>query len=630
MADNVVLDKLKHHSYQTNSSLLLHLMVFVGALLCASTLTQAVEKTPIPRALNWDTSQYIDVHEINPDMEAYCLTCYAGTQIEKFDLDVISVIRGYSPGHDAILVQGTDERFIHTGPVAGCSGSPVYINGRLAGALAFGWPLGKDPLYGVTPIREMLELGNSLSPNVSTNMTAIRHHALSQWSFKDPIDFSKLRIEPELHQSTTAKSKAVRQRFQVPLVISGLPTDAAPAIGGVLSSFGLTAVPNVAGDVQGIASTHFTPGASLVIPLVSGDIKMTVLGTVTEVRDSQVFGFGHSFLGIGPVDIPMATGYVHTVVSSIQRSFKLGSALQEVGALRTDGSTGIVGLIGAKAPTLPLTLRLKHFSRNQQQVYRCRLAYHKLLTPDLLNATIQGAVLGLGTLPPEHTLTYQGAIRLHTNRLIQFSNVSTGIGLREVLSESIGTALLLMDNPYQEIPIKAIELDVSIRPENKLARISSITVSDLHVKPGEPVQVSVVLEAYHAEKKRYDFTITVPKTLKPGSYQLTVCGTPGYIQHIRRLASHRMVAMDIPSLLDALDYVLGIQRDQLFCLFTLPASGVIVERNELADLPASKSMVLQTAKRTVRMLPYVPWMETSQSVDRVVVNRHSAKINVKQ
>jgi hypothetical protein len=629
MADNVVLDKLKHHSHQANSSPLLQLIVFVGVLLCAPISTQAADKTPNTRELSWDPKRYIDVDEINPGMEAYCLTCYEGTRIEKFNLDVISVLRGYSPGHDAILVQGTDERFIHTGIVAGCSGSPVYINRRMAGALAFGWPFGKDPLYGVTPIREMLELGSSPSPRAGGNMTALRHHALSDWDFKAPIDFSMLRMGPGAHQDPTFASNPVGQRFQVPLAISGLPTDAVAPISKVLGPFGLTAVPNIAGEVQGIASTHFTPGASLVIPLVSGDINMSVLGTVTEVRDSQIFGFGHSFLGIGPVDIPMATGYVHTVVSSIQRSFKLGSALQEVGALRTDGSTGIVGLMDAKAPTLPLTLRITHFSRNQQQVYRCRLAYHKLLTPDLLNATIQGAVLGLGTLPPEHTLTYQGAIRLHTNRLIRFGNVSTGIGLREILSESIGTALLLMDNPYREMPIKAIELDVSVRPVSKLARISSITVSDLHVEAGDRVQVSVVLEAYHTEKKRYDFAITVPKLLKPGSYQLTVCGTPDYIQHIRRLASHRMVAMDIPSLLDALDYVLSIQRDQLFCLFTLPASGVIVERNELADLPASKSMVLQNAKRTVRMQPYVPWLETSQSVERVVVNRHTAKISVK-
>ena len=114
-----------------------------------------------------DKSRYITIDEIKPGMSAYCLTVYKGTNIEKFDLEVIDVIHNFQPGRNAILVMGTDPRFVHTGPVAGCSGSPVYINGRLAGALAFGWNFSKDPLYGVTPIAEMLRVG-SVGSNVQS------------------------------------------------------------------------------------------------------------------------------------------------------------------------------------------------------------------------------------------------------------------------------------------------------------------------------------------------------------------------------------------------------------------------------------------------------------------------------
>ena len=109
----------------------------------------------------WDPARYISVDEIKPGMEAYCLTVYKGTEVEKFGLEVLSVVHDFMPGRDAILVRGTDERFIHTGPVAGCSGSPVYINGRLAGAMAMGWQFSKDPLYGVTPIADMLRVGGA-------------------------------------------------------------------------------------------------------------------------------------------------------------------------------------------------------------------------------------------------------------------------------------------------------------------------------------------------------------------------------------------------------------------------------------------------------------------------------------
>ena len=106
-----------------------------------------------------DKTKYITVDEISPGMKAYCKTVYKGVEIEEFALEVVDVIRDMQPGKDAILVIGTDERFIHTGPVSGCSGSPVYIDDRLAGALAFGWSFSKDALYGVTPIEEMLRVG---------------------------------------------------------------------------------------------------------------------------------------------------------------------------------------------------------------------------------------------------------------------------------------------------------------------------------------------------------------------------------------------------------------------------------------------------------------------------------------
>ncbi|MBA7624504.1 hypothetical protein ES703_31913 [subsurface metagenome] len=110
----------------------------------------------------WDPARYIGVDEIKPGMEAYCLTEYGAAGVEKFGLEVIDVVRDFDLGRDVILVKGTDERFIHTGPVLGCSGSPVYIEGRLAGALALAWTYSKDPLYGVTPIKEMLSVGRGM------------------------------------------------------------------------------------------------------------------------------------------------------------------------------------------------------------------------------------------------------------------------------------------------------------------------------------------------------------------------------------------------------------------------------------------------------------------------------------
>ena len=577
----------------------------------------------------WDPALYIDINDISPGMLAYCLTCFNGTEVEQFGLDVVSVMRNYAPGHDAILVKGTDARFLHAGPVAGCSGSPVIVEGRMAGALAFGWPLSKDPLYGVTPIREMLAIGSRHATGSSlSGRQAVLSDSLP-WDFREPIDLSRFAEASAWTRRRAGLSPQFGQRTLVPLMVSGVPARVVAGMQETLTPLGLEAVA-YGGHAPVGAAARLAPGGTLVLPLVRGDIEMAAFGTVTEVRGNKVYGFGHDFMGLGAVDFPMATGYVHTVVSNLQQSFKLGSTLDVVGALRSDEPTGIVGLVGETAPTLPLRLTVHHINSVASRQFESRLAYHKLLTPQLLKTTIEGAVQSLGGFPPEHTVLYEGAIRLRGGRELRFANVSTNNGLREFLGDGLGALTLLMNNPFGEIPIEELELSVEVVAQTRVAHISSLSVSDLTVRPGETIRVGVVVESYHARKEAHTFEVTVPKDIAEGEYDLTVCGPYDYAQHLRRLASHRMLALNLPSLVDALEYVLSLRRDRLFCLFELPADGVTVERTELPGLPATKSLVLQSTKRTVRIAPYTPWLESHKAVRAIVSNKHGARIIVKK
>lgn len=577
----------------------------------------------------WDPALYIDINEISPGMRAYCLTCYDGTDVEQFDLDVVSVMRNYAPGHDAILVKGTDERFLHTGPVAGCSGSPVFVEGRMAGALAFAWPLSTDPLYGVTPIREMLGIGTRHAAGSSASGRHVVSSDSLPWDFREPIDLSRFAEASAWTRRCASLAPTFGHRTLVPLMVSGIGAQAVAGMQDSLTPLGLEAVA-YGGRAPLNTAGRLTPGGTLVVPLVRGDIELAAFGTVTEVRGNKVFGFGHYFMGLGAVDFPMATGYVHTVVSNLQQSFKLASTLAVVGALRFDEPTGIVGHLGETARTLPLLLTVRHINSVESRHFQCQVAYHKLLTPLLLKATIEGAVQSLGGFPPEHTVLYEGAIRLQGGRHLRFANVSTNNGLREFLGEGLGSIMLLMNNPFGEVLIEEVELSVEVVAQTRVARISSLSVSDLTVRPGETIRVGVVVESYQARKEAHTFEVTVPKDLADGEYELTVCGPYDYAQHLRRVASHRMLALNLPSLVDALEYVLSLRRDRLFCLFELPANGVTVERTELPDLPATKSLVLQSTKRTVRIVPYVPWLETQKAIRAIVSNKHGARIVVKK
>jgi hypothetical protein len=582
----------------------------------------------------WDPAKYISIDEISPGMEAYCLTCYGGVKIEKFDLDVLSVVRNIEPGHDAILVQGTDERFIHTGPVAGCSGSPVYIDGRLAGAMAFAWTLSKDPLYGVTPIKEMLRVGRTENKKQDAELSSLSDGMQGTryvFDFSRQIDFSEIDRQVSLQRPSVTSRPTSATTLPCPLIISGLPAEACRKFEALLEPYGLMAVPGVGGtaDVGKDKDVQLAPGAVLTVPLVTGDIAMTVLGTATEVVDDKVYGFGHSLLGYGAIDLPMATGQVHTVVSNLARSFKLGSALEIVGALTMDESTAILGQIGAQPKMIPLTIKVDRFNA-EPQVFNCRLANNQLLTPDMLHAAVYGAAVSLGGFPPDHTVEYKVAINLEDADSISFENVSTEVTVAEMIAESKGSVLLLMNNPFKKVEIKSLDFDIRILPKNILSHIWSVDLSDSTVKAGQQIQIEVVLESYLSEKKEYQFSLEIPKELKHGKYELVVSGSFEYEKHLRKTVPYRFLAQDITSLIEALNEALSYERDKLYCFLVLPPSGIAVDRAELPDLPETKTMVLQDATRALRVQPYPRWLEKSLRTGTVVIDKETMHIIVEK
>ncbi|MGB2808617.1 MAG: SpoIVB peptidase S55 domain-containing protein [Sedimentisphaerales bacterium] len=591
----------------------------LAGLLCAAGTSNAIEGV-------WDPAKYIGIDEIKPGMKAYCLTCYSGTKIEKFDMDVISIIRNYEPGRDSILVQGTDERFIHTGPVWGCSGSPVYIEGRLAGALATAYTYSKDPLYGVTLIKDMLRVGDVGRPNASA-----AQHGYSL-DFSRPIDFAQIDKQITTPHFRGKRSLAGAAALPCPLITSGLPARVTEQLNSLVEPFGLAVVSGVGGGagVNKDLNVQLAPGSCLVVPLVTGDITMEAVGTATEVVGDKVYGFGHSFLGYGQVNLPMATGQVHTVVSSISRSIKLASAIKTVGALTRDESTAVFGRIGAKPHTFPLTITIDDYRDSGKQVYNCQVAHNKSLTPMLLRSTVSGAGMRFGELPPDHMIEYKVAIGVEGAEPITFENVSTDMGLIEMLMESISPVTMLMNNPYEKVDIKSVDFDIRIVPKSIVSHIWSVDLSGSTVKAGRNLDIEVVLESVLAGKKKYQCSFQIPRTLAPGRYELTICGGYGYEMFLRKAASYKLVAQDLDSLLEGLQYLLSIGRGKLYCILALPPGGVAIEKAELPDLPATKMLILQNPKRTLRIQPYPHWLEKSFDSGTVVIDRKILQITVEK
>ncbi|MHC4737734.1 MAG: SpoIVB peptidase S55 domain-containing protein [Planctomycetota bacterium] len=574
-----------------------------------------------------DKTKYITIDQIQPGMEAYCLTCFKGTEIEKFGLEVLDVVRDISPGKNAILVQGTDERFIHAGPVSGCSGSPVYIDGRLAGAMAFGWTYSKDPLYGVTPIEEMLQVGKGDYSEQTAQQMGFA------FDYSAPIDFAE--IDKEIKNSLLSGKKNFlngTSPLPCPLIVSGLPRGVCEQLNSVVEPFGLMAVAGLSSGSDSFQAedVQLTPGASLAIPLLTGDITMTTIGTVTEVIGDKVYGFGHSFLGYGAVDLPMATAKVHTVVSSIVRSFKYASPLKTVGALITDESSAILGQLGAEARMIPLTIKVDRYNDTEKRLYNCRVVDNRLLTVTIVRAAVTGAALMLGDLPPDHTIEYKVAVEIEDAEPITFENVSTNLKVRELVTESISSVALIMNNPYRIVAVKSMDFDIRILPKDVISHIWSVDLSDLKVKAGQAIDISVILESVLAGKKKYRYNLEIPHDLTPGKYELIVSGVYGYQDFLRKAARYKFVYYNLPTLVESLNNLLHISRDKLYCILVLPSGGVAIAKAQLPDLPPTKALVLEDAKRTLKPKPYSHWLEKSFQTNTIVVDKQTMHIIVEK
>lgn len=625
--------------FETRQSFLL-LGLFISVLLGISlysadeTALAGNSKTAVPEGLEnlWNPSKYISIDEIKPGMDAYCLTEYGTAGIEKFSMEVVDVVRNMNTGReiigDIILVKGTDEQFIRTGPVAGCSGSPVYIDGRLAGALAFTWTYTREPLYAATPIEKMLRIGTGAQAGYSEQTGT---EAVFFYNFTESVNLGDIYEQYSNSLVRPIQNLGGANPLPCPLITSGIPAEVCEQLRARLEPYGFMVVSGGgSGDSENNENVQLVPGATLLVPIVDGDIQISTFGTATEVVDDKVYGFGHLLLGQGLIDLPMATGKVHTVVSNTVKSFKLASMVETVGALTTDEAHGVVGRIGATARTTPLTIRIDRYNDPEKRVYNCRIANHKQLTPRFLEYAITGAALYLGTIPRDHMIEYNGAISLENGDLISFENVSTGLGLNEILAECVGSVLLLMNNPFEEVNIESMEFNIGIARKNVSAGIWSVDLSDTIVKAGENIKVEAIVNTFLADKIKYEFQMEIPQDLKPGKYELIVCGAQNYERFLAKTVPYRFTATNMPDLIDALKSALNIPRDRLYCILVLPPSGVTLEKSELPDLPATKAMILQNEKRTMRIQPYQDWVEKSIQTDAVISNSKIIHITVEK
>ncbi|MGE5609580.1 MAG: hypothetical protein ACM359_10030 [Bacillota bacterium] len=567
----------------------------------------------------FDPQRHMRVSEVKDGMKGYGLSVFRGTKIERFDVEVVSVLRNFNPKDDVVLVRLKGANLDHTGSIAGMSGSPIFLKDeqgreRMIGAFAYGWPLTKDPLGGVQPIEYMLRMPlvektpEPAAKPAETGTAASQPKA--QWSIEQVMPtpwkpaaperyplagWNQTKINPLLG---TGSDEMRMQPLATPLMTSGLSPKVFEQFKPMLSAYGL--VPLQAGGAGVSVSAaapdvKLEPGSAMAVPLMSGDMDMTAIGTCTEVVGNRVLGFGHSFFSEGEVSLPMSSGYIHAVIPNLNNSFKLGAAIKTLGTLRTDQVYGIGGTIGAAPKTVPIEIRCAYTDGTMDQTYHFNAAIHPRFTPILTTMAMSAAMTSMRDLPQHHTVDYDltmefanGQVVHQQNRLADFSPVE--------LFSSVGAPIMAAtDNPFERVPLKKISGQVRISPEARQAEILSVSLPKAKYRPGETLKAFLRYRPFLAGEQFLPLEFELPRDLPDGSYSFSVLDWQQHLVAEQAAKPFQFTAQSGTEVFDVLRDLLSVRHDAVYMRLTRQPDGVAIGRTAMSRLPSSRRRVLMGA-----------------------------------
>lgn len=582
---------------------------------------------PPPPAAEIEATQILSIDRIVPGMKGYGVSDMGdGRGIQKFDVEILGVLKRYAPRQDLILARVAGAGLEKSGIIAGMSGSPIYIDGKLVGALAYGWPFSKEPICGITPIQSMLDIRHAPAsppvPIAGTSAAAVSTSAFvaafSSGGFREHLDDLLKPLRPRTGDSMAA--------LPLPVSVAGLPGGA--LFSRVADSAGWLAAPSgasagVAGRVSQTPEP-LKPGSAVATQLLSGDMDLAATGTVTWVEGKTVLAFGHPFLSMGPVSMPMAQAEVLTVLPSLFRSFKFAATGSVLGSISQDRSTGILGTFGSRAPMVPINVCISS-DQLPPQTYHFEAVHNSMLTPILAALAIDNVVTTLEKRTGERTLVWKSSIRT-PGRNVRWDSVFSGLAAREEAVTSL--ALLtnyLMANEFHDLTILGMDVEISHSDRLQSARIVHVEAQKERVRAGEEVPVWVDLADFRGSNRRVVMKLKVPPDTPPGP--LSVFVGDGSAATAYDLG---LVPPDPQSLEQVLDFLARVRPPNTLNLLAYRhAPGAVVAGEAMAALPPSVTAILRDRGPGEASTPDLSHLRLqSESIEQPIPVTGSARLRI--
>jgi len=451
--------------------------------------------------------EFFPLKDVHPGLHGIGKTVFQGDQIEEFQVEILGVLENFGPKQPVILARLSGGPLAETGILQGMSGSPVYIDGKLLGAVALGFPFSKEPICGIQPIEAMIS-GATIGP------LSARSHA----SFGSDLQTVSSGVFGNLADILT------------PLSANGFTArtmttyDAAMRRMGFISQ-SLSASTVVANSAQkSLKGLNLQPGSMISVGLVTGDWSMTADGTVTYIDGNRIYAFGHRLLGLGPTEIPLAFSDVIACIPSTNSSFKLSSPRQWIGSILSDRSTAIAGELGRTAHTIPVEIAVQSGSTGGHS-YHVQVVNDRLMTPFLTQAvlfsTLDATERAIGT----GTLKLQGEVHFEGNLppLVLHDMFVSDSGLtQQAAADAVVTLAFVLGGGFQDLHVKNISFRLDQLDSKKQLRLAQAWTSAHDVRAGETVDITAVLQGEDGLEVVKTIPYKVPAGAPLGPLNLTL------------------------------------------------------------------------------------------------------------
>jgi hypothetical protein len=589
------------------------LAVLLVAIISISLSGLASGQKPVTDDATAKDPRLFALEDLRPGMMGVARTVFSGTEMQEFNVEILGVLPGFpAPRQSQIIGKLSGSNVEKTGVFAGMSGSPVYIDGKLVGAIAFSFPFSKDPIAGITPIKQMIDLfgKGAAESQKPKEPRPISFSQLASADWKPTLPQTAVTAVPLIALVSEGSPLLPLLGQQItpiatPVVFSGITQESLAMFGTQLVANGLLPVSGVGGAARitplvPANENTLIPGSSVSVELIRGDYSIAASGTVTMRDGERIYAFGHQFLRLGSADMPMTETSVVTVIPSVNNSFKLSVPGNMVGSISQDRSSGVFGQLGRAPRMIPVKVKL-HTSRDRTETFAYEVVNDSFLTPLLLNITVFNTITSSERALGDSTISVSGEISVKGQEVVKLDRRFSASNSAILAAGSVAMPLSsLLASGFEDVQIDGINLDISSTDTKYAGTLERIAVDRTEVRRGEKIEIQAYVRTESGKQFVQRIPIQIPDDATPGQL-LVFVGDGGALQE--GSAAKAFVPQDLGQLVKAINTVK--KSDRLYVKLFRITAGAVIGTNEMPNLPPSVIATLSSDRNSGGYTPTV-------------------------